>query len=175
MEPLQAAGCSADVAWRQPDRGWCRRARLTDQPLFASLSCCIYALHLAFLTTPLLPLLPYASSPAPQAGTGYTLQLDTAYLYASDALPFQAAAEEDRSAPFPCSGRGCEERPAAAAAATPSTKLVLVPLYGMEEAAQAAAGGGRVTAQGANASAAAAGTFILRLKVGGGGAQCLGA
>ncbi|KAL4856963.1 Extracellular serine proteinase [Chlorella vulgaris] len=97
-------------------------------------------------------------------GTGYTLQLDTAYLYASDALPFQAAAEQDRSAPFPCSGPGCEERPAAAVAATPSTKLV--PLYGMEEAAQAAAGGGRVTAQGANASAAGAGTFILRLKPG---------
>lgn len=56
-------------------------------------------------------------------GTGYTLQLDTAFLFSSDSHAIQTRMG-DPSAPFPCVGTLCNERPVSNA--PPSA---LVPLY----------------------------------------------
>ena len=76
-----------------------------------------------------------AFAPPPPAGTGYTLQLDTAYLYSSDSFSFQTASAEPGT-PFPCVGARCDERPA-----TPAPPAKLVPLLH--------SGGGEFEVQGA--------------------------
>lgn len=101
------------------------------------------------------PLLPLPRRPTP-AGTGYTLQLDTAFLYSSDSFSFSTAAAADPLAPFPCVGTRCADRPAAAAAATD-----LIPLYSSTVDA--------FSVQGAQTVDATTG-FIMRLKVGRGAA-----
>ena len=74
------------------------------------------------------PLAP--ASPSRPAGTGYTLQMDTAFLYSSDSFVFattiNATGEADPLAPFPCVGALCGKRPAANTA----PDELLVPLYG---------------------------------------------
>ena len=66
------------------------------------------------------------------AGTGYTLQMDTAFLYSSDSFVFattiNTTGEADPLAPFPCVGALCGER---LAADTPPAEP-LVPLYGAQ-------------------------------------------
>ena len=47
----------------------------------------------------------------PAAGTGFTLQMDTAFLYSSDSFSFTTAAAVDPLAPFPCVGALCASRP----------------------------------------------------------------
>lgn len=89
----------------------------------------------------------------PGTGTGFTLQLDTAFLYSSDVFPFQTSADADTSAPFPCVGALCGERPASA----PPTQD-LVPLFDGDE----------FMVQGETPADASTG-FIMRLKVGWGG------
>lgn len=85
--------------------------------------------------SPSLPRLP---------GTGFTLQLDTAFLYSSDAF-FQTTSdgEADPSAPFPCVGKLCDERPSSNTVSAENLSP-LVPLYDADEdfSVQARGGGG---------------------------------
>eukprot|EP00887_Chlorella_sp_A99_P000109 scaffold16.g109.t1 len=64
-----------------------------------------------------------------KSGTGFSLQLDDAYIYSSLLMPFQTseASATNTSAPFPCVGASCASLPAAKP--SPAT---LVPLYGGE-------------------------------------------
>ncbi len=56
---------------------------------------------------------PFSSHPRPStpAGTGFTLQMDTAFLYSSDSFSFSTTAAADPRAPFPCVGKLCSNRP----------------------------------------------------------------
>ncbi|PSC70000.1 serine protease [Micractinium conductrix] len=68
-----------------------------------------------------------------KSGTGFTLQLDTAFLYSSDAF-FQTTSdgEADPSAPFPCVGKLCDERPSSNTVSAENLSP-LVPLYDADE------------------------------------------
>ncbi|PRW33568.1 serine protease [Chlorella sorokiniana] len=58
------------------------------------------------------------------SGTGFTLQMDTAFLYSSDSFSFSTTAAADPLAPFPCVGSLCASRPNVTA-----PQAQLVPLY----------------------------------------------
>ncbi|KAL4435479.1 hypothetical protein ABPG77_006241 [Micractinium sp. CCAP 211/92] len=66
-----------------------------------------------------------------KSGTGYVLQMDTAFLYSTmaSAIPMASGDSEDPVAPFPCVGNKCAQLPQASRTAAAMEADSLVPLY----------------------------------------------